>query len=260
MAIKYRNDPHLEFLQALKNNELEVLVDILIRDPKDKKLRLTEELTSEERYEKYSPNHKKYWDLIAGEYQLFGGNTFMNIFRGGEGVLYEEILKDVAKKLKVKIDLSKASVGNIEQELLLKVIENILNQMSEEEKENFVKELNSQGLNLNTNDLSSEIIIKYIRSSLKLFSGIFAYIISNMIITIIIQWIGKEYLIGVIAKTIAKRIFLGPIGWAFSGLLAISDISGEAYRVTIPATIYIAALRQSELKQNLFKKFIRKIF
>lgn len=42
-----------------------------------------------------------YWDEIAEELQLFGGNTFMNLIKGNKVVLYREILCDVCVRLKV---------------------------------------------------------------------------------------------------------------------------------------------------------------
>lgn len=38
-------------------------------------------------------------------------------------------------------------------------------------------------------------------------------------------------------------IFAGPIGWALTGLWALMDIAGPAYRVTIPVVIQVAFLR-----------------
>lgn len=47
-------------------------------------------------------------------------------------------------------------------------------------------------------------------------------------------------------RTITKGIsvFAGPIGWAITGAWTLVDLSGPAYRVTIPAVIQIAFLRQ----------------
>ncbi|MDE6045338.1 MAG: hypothetical protein K2F85_07480 [Helicobacter sp.] len=39
-------------------------------------------------------------------------------------------------------------------------------------------------------------------------------------------------------------VFLGPIGWIITALWTALDIAGPAYRVTIPATIQIACMRQ----------------
>jgi uncharacterized protein YaaW (UPF0174 family) len=41
--------------------------------------------------------YKNSWKAIAAEIQLFGGDTVANLFRG-KGVMYREVLEDVAKK------------------------------------------------------------------------------------------------------------------------------------------------------------------
>jgi len=47
--------------------------------------------------------------------------------------------------------------------------------------------------------------------------------------------------------TKTMSILTGPIGWVVTGLWTVIDIAGPAYRVTIPAVIEIAALRQKYL-------------
>jgi uncharacterized protein YaaW (UPF0174 family) len=37
------------------------------------------------------------------------------------------------------------------------------------------------------------------------------------------------------------------IGWVITGLWTAIDIAGAAYRITIPAVIHVAALRQKHL-------------
>ncbi|EQB5522606.1 GTP-binding protein, partial [Campylobacter jejuni] len=50
---------------------------------KDGKVRFTEELTNNDLYKKHYPDHKEYIELILEEFQKFGGNSILNIFRGG---------------------------------------------------------------------------------------------------------------------------------------------------------------------------------
>ena len=40
-------------------------------------------------------------------------------------------------------------------------------------------------------------------------------------------------------------IMMGPIGWILTAVWTLIDIAGPAYRVTIPAVIQIAYIRQS---------------
>jgi uncharacterized protein YaaW (UPF0174 family) len=49
------------------------------------------------------------------------------------------------------------------------------------------------------------------------------------------------------ALTRVMGVLAGPIGWVLTAIWTIVDIAGPAYRVTIPAVIYVAYLR---LKQN----------
>ena len=52
----------------------------------------------------------------------------------------------------------------------------------------------------------------------------------------------------VLTRTLS--ILTGPIGLAITGLWTAIDIAGPAYRITIPAVIQVAALRQKVLYAN----------
>ena len=155
----YRKDPDLEFLQFCDNEDLEILVDYLIKDEsylskihnyvagkneqteehtvrgrfrkiindsddwtkRVTSFRWTGGLVSEERFQNCNGNYQQIWDLIAGELQLFGADTLVTTFyRWGEGVFYREILLDVSDHLKVEFD-KKSETFKIENALLLKL-------------------------------------------------------------------------------------------------------------------------------------------
>jgi uncharacterized protein YaaW (UPF0174 family) len=132
----YRPDPNLEFLANMKSSDLNDLVKILVYD-KDRKKRHTEELSSTDEYIKYNPDHNKYWKNIAREIQKFGGNTIANIWRG-KGVLYKEVLRDVCKKLNVNYNKN-SSVKTMEDNLLMKILEDSLEKMSSKDIEKLVR-------------------------------------------------------------------------------------------------------------------------
>lgn len=52
-------------------------------------------------YKKFCPDHTKYYKIIGDEIRLFGGNSLINVFRGGEGPSYSEVVVDVCNKLNV---------------------------------------------------------------------------------------------------------------------------------------------------------------
>ncbi|WP_407230148.1 ubiquinol-cytochrome C chaperone family protein [Escherichia coli] len=45
----------------------------------------------------------------------------------------------------------------------------------------------------------------------------------------------------ILTRTMA--VLTGPVGWAITAIWTLVDVGGTAYRVTIPAVIYVAVLR-----------------
>lgn len=135
----YRFDEDLEFLSKCSDEELNGVVDCLIYD-KDDNARWTETLTASYDYKILSPEHSLYWENIAAEIQCFGANTFATALRGGKGVLYKEVLMDVCDKLKVNYN-KKNSVERIEQNLLLKILEDALEKTTAEQLKEFATEV-----------------------------------------------------------------------------------------------------------------------
>ena len=233
----YRHDPDLEFLSSLSSEELHDLVYLLTHD-KDGERRLTELLTQEDNYKKHYPDHKQYWKEIAAEIQCFGGNTFVNMFRGG-GVSYKEVLCDVCDKMKVNYNKD-SSTKKIEQNLLMKILEDALEKMSPEEIEKLGKELGLENTAKLTSQSLTAIFLAVFRAG-----GFKSYQLTLIIVNAIVKvLIGRGLTLGgnvLVTRTAA--ILTGPIGWVITGLWTAVDIAGPAYRVTIPAVIQIAYLR-----------------
>ena len=70
------NNSDLSFLTDCSNEQLRLLADVLVFDPKDHKKRYTERLSARASYAVYYPHDmKKLLPEIVDEYQRFGGNT-----------------------------------------------------------------------------------------------------------------------------------------------------------------------------------------
>lgn len=233
----YRHDPDLEFLDSLSSEELNDLVYLLTHD-KDGERRLTESLTQEDNYKKHYPDHKQYWKEIAAEIQCFGGNTFANMFRGG-GVSYKEVLCDVCDKMKVNYNKD-SSTKKIEQNLLMKILEDALEKMSPEEIEKLGKELGLENTAKLTPQSLTAIFLAVFRAG-----GFKSYQLTLIIVNAVLKvLIGRGLpLVGNVILVRIANILTGPIGWVITGLWTAIDIAGPAYRVTIPAVIQIAYLR-----------------
>ncbi|WP_157270117.1 DUF3944 domain-containing protein [Azohydromonas aeria] len=233
----YRHDPDLEFLRSCSSDDLDILVQMLTKD-KDGTIRLTEELTGTDQYKRYSPDHKRYWDLIAAELQCFGGNTFATIFRGGKGVSYKEVLTDVCDKMKVNYN-EKASVETIEMNLLMKILTDSMADMTPAQLRDVVKDLD-----LKTTDMTKQGVIAAIQGGVVM-SGFMAYKIAAIVANAVAKFlIGRGLTLAgnqVLMRTIGT--FAGPIGWALTALWTAFDISGPAYRVTMPCVVQVAFLR-----------------
>ena len=233
----YRSDSDLKFLDDVSSSDLEALVETLIKD-KNGSERLTEELTTNDRYKSHSPDHHHYWDLIAAEIQCFGANSLATMLRGGEGVIYKEVLTDACDKMKVNYNKD-ASVEMIEMNLLMKILTEAMKDMSTDELKEIVEDLN-----LNTTNFTAQAVTVALQGAIK-FSGFAAYQVAVIVANAVAKaLLGHGLKLATnAALTRAMGVFAGPLAWAITGLWTLVDIAGPAYRVTIPAVIQVAFLR-----------------
>lgn len=229
----YRSDQDLEFLSNVESYHLDILVSYLIKD-KDGSTRLTEELTGRELYKKNVPNHHAYWKLIAAELQCFGANTWMTLLRGGKGVLYREVLTDVCNYMNVCYD-KKATVDQIERSLIFCIIQKSLNEMSQEELEAIVKELDFDFLS--REHINFTTVFSAIQESIKINGDTaykMAFTVANATANVIL---GRG--ISLVNNAGLSR----SIGLFANPIKLLIDIAGPAYRVTVPSVIHVAYLR-----------------
>lgn len=246
----YRYDEDLEFLGKLSSEELSYLVDVLIKDPKNNEKRLTETLTTSDNFNKYGNDYARYWQDIAAELQTFGGNSFVNVFRGG-GVCYREILCDVCDKQKVNYNKN-SSTTQIEIYLLQKILDDMQTQLNEEQLKKLAKEFEIEYSQLKAQGLAT------VGMGIFKLGGFQSYVFTLRLINIIWRFLFGHGLKLVANATIARvlSIATGPIGWAITGIWTAYDIAGPAYRVTFPAILQIITLRQTHLNKQLISEKI----
>ena len=245
-----REDTDLKFLQNCSDKDLDTLVQILVYDKDDIK-RVSETLSHSEKYKKHFPKHTYYWNEICHEFQCYGGNTISNIFRGGKGVPYREILEDVCDLLKVKYN-STLSTEKIEELLLLSIFEESLEKMSDEERKALLKNFNQK-----TSDVSTPFILATVQTAIRT-SGFASYRLSAVVANAVVKALTGRGLTLIGNQTLMKSISImsGPIGWAITGGLTAVQLAGPAYRVTVPAVMEIIYLRRKcNQPLNKIKKF-----
>ncbi|NOQ31459.1 MAG: hypothetical protein GQ570_10075 [Helicobacteraceae bacterium] len=223
----------LNFLHNCTNEELAPLVKILSESK-------TSGLNKNTDYKEHTPNHTKYVDAIIDDYEKFGGNSIANTFRG-YGVGYTEILKDVCKQMKVNFQKD-SSIDMMELALLTKITEEAIDKMSPEELKEF-----AIGIDPSTTNFSKQAVTILAGQAIRS-AGFKAYLFLTKMIYIIGTKILGKAVPFVVYQTSAKWVgaFAGPVGIALTAAWTVVDIAGPAYRVTIPSTIYIAALRQAK--------------
>lgn len=158
--LKYKPDPGLEFLQFCSRDEMQSLTDLLIQtggfstsieiksrfsNPASRKrseeerqkkyeaeLKLSknpeDERKIKQKYESYLRFKKFFcpsenWKIIAAELQNFGGHTISNLARTGEGVIYEEILRDACSSMEIKKEEN--SLPSREVSVLIRCLEKV---------------------------------------------------------------------------------------------------------------------------------------
>ncbi len=243
---KVPNDYELDFLKNCTKEELEPLVGILLGTDEDGCInrggRISSELEGTPAFKANYPDHTKYVDEIIEEIQKYGGNTIWNIFRD-MGVSYHELLCDAAKKMNVNFKKTQKT-PMIEGYLLAKVLDDAWEEMAEDDRQKLLKEAGNI-LGVKGGGLPSTVAIQIFRAG-----GFKSYQISLIIVNAISKMILGHGLRMAQNALLARILAVcsGPIGWVLTGIWTGIDIAGEAYRVTIPACIYIAALRT--MKEN----------
>lgn len=238
-----RTDLDLQFLQNASNDDLRNLCDILTRD-KNGRIRMSEQLLSSDEYlQCYPDNMHGMWQDLAVELQRYGGNTILNLFRDGRGPAYENVVYDVCKFVHVPGIGKHDTAAEMELKLLFYFTEQMLNGMSPEQLEDLVQSVDIREKSLDK-QLSAALIMVLIRTNQRLLLDVLLYI-SRLVAT---QLVGRGiFVAGMNVAGRAIGVLAGPIGWALLTGWTLWDITGPAYRVTVPAVLQVACMR---LKSN----------
>lgn len=230
MNVTYLNDDDLAFLQHCSEEQLADITRLLTHNEKGK-ARLSSVMSHNELFksmEGHPEQHRRNWQLIAGELQHFGGDSIANKLRG-HGKLYRAILLDVAKRLKLKAD-KEMSTFEIEQCLLEHFLRNAWQKMDAEHKQEFLQAVNAKVSEL-------EELLPLLMKDRNLAKGV-SHLLSGQLTKIL----RTHAAVSVIGHGLLRGAGLGgPVGAALNGVKAVS---GSAYRVTIPAVLQIACLRR----------------
>lgn len=167
-----------------------------------------------------------------------GSHGVMSAIRGGH-VPYEEVVKDVARKLGAKAAGEKMSAADLEKQAVGAAMEQMLAKASPEERKAMLAELakgqatSSTGLMTATGglvlaNLSGFGLYMAASSSLAAITGAVGLTLPFAVYT------GLSSVLGVVT---------GPVGWAALALAAIVKFGGAEYKKTVPGVIAVASCR-----------------
>lgn len=225
---KFREDKDLAFLQYADWQDLKLLAEALIKDHSG-----TEQWTGQlkktlaQNIGMYKTSeaeaYQNSWKAIAAELQLFGGDTIANLTRR-KGVLYEEILHDVAKKVKADFHKGTTSVAQIEEKVLRRLFGRVTT-------------LDDIGLIYQTLDKKGLLGLTSLKSdpwnTVKNGAGLSGNTSAAAGASAIFAGI----------KMLPKLAKVNPLVTAATLPLTVKDFSAPAYRVTIPAVCIVAMMR-----------------
>ena len=235
-------------LRACTDEELAPIVEIIL----DKGW-ISSELEMTEVFKKYRPSHSKYTDEIAAEIQLFGGHMLMRLMRG-HGVPYREVAFDVGEKLKADIKDSD-SVETIEEKILKKVVSDTWDRMTDDQKRELWEFVGKKTDDFDpTTILGKQALLAAVIALIRL-GGFRSYILAVQITNAaFIALFGRGLAFAANAGMMRLMgVFVGPVGWLVTILWTVIDLSGPAYRVTIPIVLYVATLRMKfKIKRSGF--------
>ncbi len=239
---KYREDPDLEFLQYADNEMLQILANYLIYD-KDGEKRITEDLSTNETFiiAKHEDDYRIAWKEIAAELQLFGGDSFVNLFRG-TGVLYKEILLDVCGKMRIDDVKKSMATEDIEQRMILAILKQAWDDMPIEERKKIGQELKF--------DLENFADVQEYAQNRESFYKLAMLVSLSMASRFVPGLLAGLGIVGGVGVTRILGFLAGPIGITIISILSMPLISGAAYRVTIPCCIQVAAMRMKYLHDS----------
>jgi uncharacterized protein YaaW (UPF0174 family) len=228
------DDDLIALLRRASNEMLAPLVEFIL-----KKGRPTSKLEQTKNYVKYHPNHQMYVNEIVAEIQRYGANDIASFFRGGNGVRYSEIVRDVAKKHGVKHLTYKTE--KLETEIIETIFWDSYTKLTAEQRMEVLRSLKVRNLRGAWRPLSLVGFHAVVGAA-----GFSAYQMTVIVANGMAQALLGHGLSFVTNWTLVKSVSLlaGPPGLAFAAFLTANMVAGPAYRVTIPCVVEVARIRQ----------------
>lgn len=186
-------------------------------------------------------------EKLVTEIRLNGGNTIANICRMWEGVDYDEIVDDVADKVGAPERDIKEAKDVCEKELILlnHVLKKYFEGLSEEERKQTMDTLREK-LGRDADTFYRMFGVGGAAAIGQVISLVGARVVSRILAQVIGVILARQA--AVLAARSATQAIMTAIPFVniIMGALLVFDVTGPAYRKTVPTVLTIAALRLQE--------------
>lgn len=229
---------------------METLREILMNSADDDIQTLIDYQKNPERFASLQDKYSRV-NAVIDEIRRNGGNTFVNLIRS-KGAEYDEIVRDVAKQLKIKLSSeSLVKTDELEMEIVKKLIADEFSKMQPAQRREVLTSIGT----VNTDNIvaSPALLVGLLAANL---SGFTVYRLSVLAANAIAKAVlNRGLTMGAnTALTRSIGVALGPVGWAVGAAWLAVDLAGPAFRKTIPSVIHIAMLRQQYRLSKLEKR------
>lgn len=188
---------------------------------------------------------------LAEEICAFGGNTVVNAFRQKNALAYGVVARDVAKKVGAKVNKT-VDVAGIERAIIETVL---LKSLKGGKKEEMAALFKTHQLNIDHEQVNQLLKQGKANDVLSLLmSSCGPYAVSKMVNAAMLPALKLAMKAGLptLGKVIAGRAptMLNPVAAVLSAAWMTYDLTGPAYRVTVPAVVRIACIRLANIQQQ----------
>ena len=181
-------------------------------------------------------------EALVEEIQLDGANTLASVLRGWSGIEYDELVRDVASKVKAPFEKDQRE-DIIERSILDAVISKYLESASAVEREAILGAVADSGAELNRLRQTISRGAWTTGTLSLLVNGIGKRAVAELVKRIVLISAGKEVARQAALRAAAIASYAIPLLNVVMVTWTIVDIAGPAFRKTVPTVLEIAILR-----------------
>jgi len=179
-------------------------------------------------------------DELEAELSSAGGHTIANLFRGGEGVSYREVVGDVAEELKVALP-PQWEVQSAEALIVQAVLSKWIGGLTADQRQDLVARLeNIAAEHGNPIGVAGGALLVLTTAQL---SGFGVYLAASTVVGGLTGLLGLTLPFAFYAgMSKVVSILIGPVGW---GALAVGWLGAPSMKKLLPSVVMVAAARNA---------------